>query len=754
MHIQALIAQRRGIKPLLLLLLLIAAALASGPAAADDTALQPDAVLEAGHRGTGYIVLNAIFGTSVLQHMYPPPGDINVTGSDNGMVPVIAAFFAKIAFFLFIPFASIAAVKGLKNGLEGGQMFSEGAGSAAAIRWTSGVALAFPMPHLYGMALMQKLIIVLAVASNGLANQASELVTAAAFDAPLGQDAVGGGLYPLPPNPDIDAPAEVAMANLAARESCGYHARTIGLSSSEVQTICQTAVTSSAGEAWAGSGKAENCNHIDSDYGKKLCETTRYALNDFRSEYASALDLDSESERVEAVKNAQFNYWQKLKEMRMQHDTALRGQAGGDTLDPKEHQLQLIKTVGWPGLGMSYNTLAEQVRAAKTIIENEQGETFSLDAVPDNSRTGEQIRIRIHNSLAEYKASEALNQNQQSWGANFEQEPRGLYEKTIAGLGDFFDATAAYVSLDNISSGVNLGASAVANAEADFLMGFFTKGSALEATYDMAQNMLIAMAGAAFAYDVGNAVVGITPTGLAAKTAKKTAAVAARSGASAQKPGLLDKLTSISAGPGASDTITGSAAASIAKMAVMLIGGLCFVIAMLLPKVPALLVAIMVIDWAVTLLIIFIAAPLWIVSQLSTSDNDLIAHQVKQGARQLAWVIIYPTLIVAGVVISIIIVNLAIPLAAGMVLSMTSGGTMNNVFFIISVPFVLIISIALICILSFNLIVKVPDMMASFIGLQPFGNQMITDALGYIGINRHVDSIQSKTNIGNLRDLR
>ena len=766
MHIHTLIAQRKSI---MLLLLLIYAALASGPAAAtEDTALSPDKIMEAGHTGIGYVALNSVFGDSVIQHMYKPPGGIEVSGTDNGLVIAIGGFFAKIAFLVFAGFAATIATQLTVKGVQEGNFAGDGASMPIMFRWTSGIALAFPMPHLFGLALVQKVIIILAIASNGLANTAAMEITKAAYVSPIGADIAAGSLIPLPPNPNIDGPAEAAFLNVTARKMCAYHARSVGMSAEETRIVCQGGTSNSAvSGAWAPgtvAGDMGQCGKA-AEYGslhKTLCETTRYALVEAETDIEEAMQIDDEKERVLAMKEAQAQYWQKLKQQRKAFDNAL----GGGNIDPLEHVTEIMGTAGWPGLALTYNKISSQIEAMQTTISDASGRTFNVSQLPSVSRVGEDVRNRLHNSLSEYKAAQALNETAGSWGANFEKEPDGAYETILSALAPAADVAAAYASPDNAVSFVNKGAMWLAKEEANWLAGFFTSGSGLEAAYDFAHRIIALGAAGAVASDIVG-FMGYTPTGLVKSGIAKgfasakggPDAVKERVGATDKKPGLFDRIKSLkstsdpSAGGEESDSYVVAGAKKYIEVLIFILIGCALILGVIVPKLPAILIAIVIMDWVLTLLVIFAASPLWILMQLSgdNEDRSLVTHQVKQGARYLAWVLLYPTLIVAGVTISLIIVNVSIPLVATFVLSSTNDGLMANAFFILSAPIVLMLSVTLIVVLSMNLIVKAPDQIAAFLSIQPFGNSMVTDAMGYIGAQRHIDQVQSKASIHNFK---
>lgn len=765
MHIYKLIAQQPGIKPWMLLLLLIAAVLASGPAAAEDQALSPAGIMEAGHTGIGYVALNSVFGDSVIQHMYKPPGGINASGTDNGLVIAIGGFFAKIAFLVFAGFAATIATQITVKGVSEGNFTADSASIPLMFRWTSGIALAFPMPHLFGLALVQKVIIILAIASNGLANTAALEITKAAYVSPIGADIAAGSLIPLPPNPNIDGPAEAAFANMSARKMCAYHARSMGMTATETRVVCQGGTSNAATEeAWVPggtTGQSAQCEKA-AEYGtlhKTLCETTSYALNEAQSEIESALDISDEKERVEALKAAQEKYWQRLKQQRENFDAALK--SGDDTLglDPLEHVTELMERTGWPGLALTYSKISAQVEAMQTTVKDAAGREFNISELPEHSRIGEDIRNRMTRSLSEYEAAKTLNQTAESWGANFTPEPSGAYGKVLNAIAPAAEATAAYISPSNVGSEINSGAMWLAKKEASWLAGFFTAGSGLEAAYDFSHTILM-LAGAKLLVEDILGALEYTPAGrIAGLAASAGSGVAERVGAGNAKEsgGLLQKLGNITAGgpdgEGGS-AILGAGKALITTMFTVLV--ICSaILAFIVPKLPAILIAIVVLDWVLTLLIIFVASPIWILMQLAgdNEDRSLASHQVKQGARYLAWVLLYPTLIVAGITISIMIVNIAIPLIATFVLSSTSDGLLANAFFIVSAPLILVVSITLIIIISMNLMVKIPDQISAFLSIQPFNSGMVTDAMSYMGAQRHIDQVQAKTSVSGITKL-
>jgi hypothetical protein len=753
--------------------------------------LDIDIVLEKGHTGIGYLILSSLFGESVIQHMVATSDlpatdqDIQIEGVDNGVTLSMMAFSAKLAFAIFPIFIFTLTATGFLNTLQNGEFFGEESQSNfLMMRWGSGIMAAFPMPDLYGMAIIQKLILVLAIFSNGLGNAAAEDLVRGAYLGPLGADVVAGGIMPLPPNTDITGPAEMALANVTSRKACAYHARSLGMSVEEVRTVCQGAVSagSSPVPLTAGAGDSESCIEASeiSDFGKKLCEVTRNTLKNFELEVDAALALETEKERVLALKIAQEKYWAEIRNQRTEFDQQISGITDGSDMDPMKHMHDLISTTGWPGLGLTYMRIASQVEGMKTTITN-NGETLDYSMLPEISRVGKDLRYKLSGTHAELEAARILAAYEGNYGSLIEKEPKGWFSEMTMNVWrstKYWVSWAAGGTVDTVHNGIG----SVASAQGSYITEYLNSGSGIETVYDFSSNLLGGLIGFAVVHDVGNALINSTPGGkivdkftgfltnakggendvLARTTGDSGLTVgnikqgASQNGSSftgrfleqvKSKFGLASNDANIGFKPG--DSIIGYVVSVFFAAILFFLVCICFINVAVIPKLPALFVAIMAIDWAITLLIICFGAPLWMVLNLSVQQNGkaLLTPQVLRGLQSLMWVVLFPALIVFSVAISIIVMNLAIPLVAGFIGASTQDGMMADLVSIFATPILLMFTMTLICFLATSLIVRLPEQFAGYLGINPMRGQMIDQALSFMGGNSHMTTLQEQTSI-------
>lgn len=503
---------------LLLLSLMTQPAFADGSGASgyEDTPLSIldiDIVLEKGHTGIGYLILSSLFGESVIQHMVAtsdlPATDsgIEIEGVDNGVTLSMMAFSAKLAFAIFPIFIFTLTATGFLNTLQNGEFFGEESQSNfLMMRWGSGIMAAFPMPELYGMAIIQKLILVLAIFSNGLGNAAAEDLVRGAYLGPLGADVVAGGIMPLPPNTDITGPAEIAMANMLSRKACAYHARSLGMSVDEVRTVCQGAVSagSSSVPLTGTSGDVVGvCAASDeiSDFAVKLCQVTRNTLKNLESEVDAALALEKEADRVAALKAAQEKYWAELRNQRTQFDQQISGITDGSDMDPMKHMQDLVGTTGWPGLGLTYMRIASQVEGMKTTITN-NGETLDYSMLPEISRIGKELRYKLSGTHAELEAARILTAYEGNYGSMIDKEPKGWFSDVVGNIWEstqYWSTWAGGGAVDLAASGIG----GAANIQGSYITEYLNSGSGIETVYDFSANVLGGLVGVAVAHDVG-----------------------------------------------------------------------------------------------------------------------------------------------------------------------------------------------------------------------------------------------------------
>lgn len=784
----------------LLFLLLITAqpALAQGASESgyEDTpvsVLEIPNIIEKGYQGIGYMILSTLFGESVLQHMMGTSdlpdidADIQIDGVDNGVSLSMMAFSAKLAFAVFPLFIFSLTSTGFLNVLQNGEFLGEEAqGQFLMVRWVTGISAAFPLPDLYGMALIQKLIIVLALLSNGLGNTAADDLVRGAYLGPLGADVVAGGIMPLPPNPDMTGPAEMAYANMLSRKSCAYHARSLGLSVGEVNTVCQGAVSAGSdpvpltgvgGDAPAVCGESVGI----SDFAVKLCQVTRNTLMNLEFEVEAALALPKEAERVQALKAAQEKYWAELRKQRENFDQQISGITGGSDMDPMKHMQDMISLTGWPGLGLTYMRVATQVEGMKATITT-NGETLDYSLLPEVSRVGKELRYKLSGTHAEMEAARILTAYEGNYGAVIEKEPKGWFSEVAWDVWEstkYWTTWAAGGALDLAASG----ASSVASTQGSMVTEYLNSGSGLETVYDFSSQVLGAVLGVALFHDVGSTVIDKLPVGKAvdklsgflgdakgdgsnvlsrvtAGSGKTVGQIQSQAAANSGSfvGNFIEQLKSKfglasgnSSGLGykAGDSIIGYALTTLFVLILVFLFLVCGINVMLIPKLPALFIAIMAIDWAITLLIICFGAPLWMVLNLSVQQNGkgLLTQQVLRGLQSLLWVVLYPTLIVFSVAISIIVINLAIPLVAGFIGASTQDGMMADLISIFALPVFLMFTMTLICFLATSLIVRIPEQFAAFLGIQPMRGQMIDHAMSFIGGNSHMTTLQEHTSV-------
>ncbi len=793
MEIKNQLIRKRIVKTFILFLVLIipfahANNQSSGYEDTPVSVLEIPNIIEKGYQGIGYMILSTLFGESVIQHMMGTSdlpdidADIQIDGVDNGVSLSMMAFSAKLAFAVFPLFIFSLTSTGFLNVLQNGEFLGEEAQSQfLLVRWVTGISAAFPMPDLYGMALIQKLIIVLALLSNGLGNTAADDLVRGAYLGPLGADVVAGGIMPLPPNPDMTGPAEMAYANMLSRKSCAYHARSLGLSVDEVRTICQGAVSAGSdpvpltgvgGDAPVVCEKSANI----SDFAVKLCQVTRTTLMNLESEVEAAFALPKESERVQALKVAQEKYWSELRNQRENFDKQLSGITGGSDMDPMKHMQDLIGLTGWPGLGLTYMRVATQVEGMKASITT-NGDTFDYSLLPEVSRVGKELRYKLSGTHAEIEAARILTAYEGNYGSLIEKEEKGWFSQMTMDIWrstKYWASWAGGGSLDFVAGGVDT----VANAKASLISEYLNSGSGIETVYDFSSTVLAGLTGVIVAHDVGKLFFDNSPAGklagflgdakgsagdvLARTTSGSGKTVseiksqaAANSGSFASdfverlkgKFGIQSGDSQIGYKPGGS--LIGYAVSTFLLVVIFFLICICLLNVAVIPKLPALFVAIMAVDWAITLLIITFGAPLWMVLNLSVqqSGKALLTQQVLRGLQSLLWVVLFPTLIVFSVAISIIVINLAIPLVASFIGASTQDGMMADLVSIFATPVLLMFTMTLICFLATSLIVRLPEQFAGFLGIQPMRGQMIDQAMSFMGGNTHMTTLQENTSI-------
>ncbi|MBE0506065.1 MAG: hypothetical protein IBX50_05000 [Marinospirillum sp.] len=756
------------------------------------------ATTKAGVQGMGFLILSSLFGVDVFTEIVGTDTfDINgsqvkIEGPTQGISIAMMSFAAQLAFLLLPILMGLLAVTGLVNSLQFGEWFgSDQPSYYLAIRFLGGMVLAIPNPLFFGMSSIQQVIILLALFSNGMGNHAAQMLVTATYESPNGARHVALAIGAIPPDPAInieDTAFEIMMAQ-AAQQSCVENSRVLGISGREIAETCR-AISGSlnqsaqgAGGFYAGQGDVEgvasnqdlsaSCagyvpregwvrlattRDVSLSYG--ICVAVTEAVERARPRLAAAMALEDEQAKQEALTDtvAQFKndlglidntvnervhrYAQGV--MRFSNpctslppDIKAQCEADPDKFnfaamaDPLTSSRMIIQGAGWPGMGMIYYRVASQIEAMNTtarVVGSETG--FGLSNINDLTRVNSVLRTRIQNDYTKMEVAESLVGNSavaddvqdgsiaSAWSGTLRFIGRGLMGLTN--------------TADLLTTGGNMHISA-------YLSGFFTAKSAPEAMYNYSATWLAVAGGAMIASDLSG-LINKTPVGKVVSSATDFLKNAT---------GKINKALN---NDKKEKSLTRQAVEWAIKFILTFTSLIAFINVAVLPKLPAIFVAIMAIDWAINLLVIAFAAPLWMLFNMSAAPAGkmLFTHTVLKGIQTLAWVLLYPTLIVFGVAVSMIIFNVSVPLVVTVVAATYQDGVVGNLISMLMAPWIFMFLSTVMGFAAISLILRLPYQFAGFLGLSPMEGEMIKTASRYLGGESHLGQAQQQMSVPGL----
>ena len=99
----------------------------------------------------------------------------------------------------------------------------------------------------------------------------------------------------------------------------------------------------------------------------------------------------------------------------------------------------------------------------------------------------------------------------------------------------------------------------------------------------------------------------------------------------------------------------------------------------------------------------------------------------------LLYILIYPTLVVIAIVISVAIYNLAVPTVAVFMLTAFGTGMVDSLIGIFAMPFLVIFSATIVAFMAVTAIARVPDMINGMLGIQSPGQSISQSMNSYMG---------------------
>lgn len=154
----------------------------------------------------------------------------------------------------------------------------------------------------------------------------------------------------------------------------------------------------------------------------------------------------------------------------------------------------------------------------------------------------------------------------------------------------------------------------------------------------------------------------------------------------------------------------------------------------ILPKLPIFFVAFLALEWAIWCCILVFLSPLWVALNLTAVGNQpgLFTQRALGGLGVLTYLLLFPTMVVMAVVVSLIAYNLIIPILGMMLLLSYGGGGVASLIGAMTMPFMVLLSMSVGGFVAISAIMKVPPMISGFLGIQAPGDSVSQQASTFI----------------------
>jgi conjugal transfer/type IV secretion protein DotA/TraY len=394
--------------------------------------------------------------------------------------------------------------------------------------------------------------------------------------------------------------------------------------------------------------------------------------------------------------------------------------AGGNHFS--NQMASFTKEVGWPGLGLLYSTIGGQMDAISGLqADNSTAAAgFNIDRMQEVGRQTTAATRRVQNDQARaLGASNATGMSSEDLGA----ANRGV----VGATGDYIGA-----GVEAVTAGISDGAAFVYR-EVLFRPLFNDPGPV--ATHKIGSVVLgTVLIGAALA-DVAKLIPGLRVAQGAARIGEVFSSTLSKVKGKSTSTGEAKGFFS---GDGPSLLI--NILVMFLSLLLMLLLLIAFFLVAILPKLPIFFVSFLALEWAIWCGIIMFGTPLWLALNMTTIGNQpgLFSQRAISGLGVLAYVLLFPALVVVAVVISVLAYNLIIPVLAGLLLLAFGGGIMDMLIGIFATPVVLLLAMAIAGYVSITAISRIPPMITNFLGIQAPGssvsdsvNQFIASPMQY-----------------------
>jgi len=654
-----------------------------------------------------------------------------MSGSENPTVRELLKFGSYLGAALASILILFHGVLMLFNKMEYGDIMGEARDRFIGfVRAAMAVGLVMPIAA-GGLATSQYAVGYVAVASNGIGNKAAIEIMKTGFGAPESP------LNMFNVNHDA-TPEETArvFADMVGQHSCLSYMRAINATARETREYCQAAAV----------GSEEEGNEFDVGYNNGALATS--IDEQFCQDQHSGFFGGGGTGTTSAMRNgcigmrgAQREAYEKIRDLYRRYDGNIESEEAMQELESIAGELHaqtaqvidningsiqqeigdggasfeggtylsgemasFIREVGWPGLGLIYSTIGSQMDAVSGLqsMNGSEASGFSIERLQAAGRQASSA-VRISQSDAARGAAAAVNAspNQHASGSG----------QSSSWLGSLFGS---------IGDGVYAGAEWL-NEGAQSVMAFMFRPAFEEpgpaATYEIGSRVLGAVMITATALDVGRFIPGV-----------RVASGAGRQFGEALSEGV-SKLRS-SSGSAGGGIFDGSIILNVLIIYVSILLMLTLLVAsflvLILPKLPIFLVAFLALEWAIWCAIVIFGAPLWIALNMTVLGNQpgVFTQRALSGLGVLLYILIFPTMVVAGVVISVLAYNLIIPILSMLLLMAFGGGLVEMILGIFAMPLIMLVALMIGAFVSITAISRIPNMITNYLGISAPGSSV------------------------------
>lgn len=683
----------------------------------------------------GQFLATIVGGDTINRAMTLFPGDSVITAPPNGVFSAILVYGTYLGVLFTSIFLIVHAIAAFFNKMEYGDVLGEAKERfIGGFRAVLAFALVMPMGAsgisgaTYGVAMV-------AAASNGVGNKAAEIVVDGGFGA--------GSSGPMSFGFDHDYnPEEVSkvFSEGIAQDTCRQHFNTLNTNAAEVSRLCGGVISSSNGnidvdydsEAASEQSDIAYCENripsggitTDSRFGVSACQAVLKAQRDARRASKSIIekydgDLDNPEARKELGGVAKaLHDGAKLAVKELNQDTFDDYDGGGDNY-MHGAMLGLIEDAGWPGMGLIYAEIGAKIDAVSGIQSSgNNGPSFSMGNL-ENAGAAAKSASRI---VGSNKAAADAAANSAYGGG----DSAGI----IGGVSNWISDAFSWVTdkIEDLGRG--------------FMMWLFSS--------------LFSDPAPVATHKIGSTVLG----GAMAMAATHDFVQLFKSDEDKEGEGAVkkffDKVSDSTSIEKIKDVGDSSIIVAVMGFYISLLISLILLVSaflvVILPKLPIFFVTFLALEWAIWCSILTFGAALWVALNLTAVSNQpgLFTQRALSGLGVLAYLFLFPTLVVVAVVVSLISYNLVVPILALLLLVSFGGGGVSSIIGVITMPFVVLLAIAVGGFVAVAAITKIPTMITSFLGIQAPGDSVTQQSGNFVSTPMQFNNVTPQGAMGGI----